>query len=89
MERQSHGFKYQDKIIKQYQLSDINPYTGKKLMYTDKWDAYCGSIPVQIKDKKKNGNIELADMFRQAETMENFLLFIGFWEKDKTNIRIK
>lgn len=86
MERQAHGFSYQAEKIKQYNLSEIDPYTGKKLTYTDKWDAYYGNIPVQIKDKKKGGNIELADMFRQSETTENFILIVGFWKQNKTNI---
>lgn len=86
MERQAHGFSYQDTIITKYNLSKIDPYTGKKLKYDDKWDAYFNFIPVQIKDKKKGGNIELADMFRQSETTEDFLLIVGFWQDDKTNI---
>ena len=85
-ERQSHGFSYQDIIINRYGLSKIDPYTGKELKYTDKWDAYYGFIPVQIKDKKKGGNVELADLCRQSETTENFLLLVGFWEGYKTNI---
>ena len=86
MERQAHGFSYQAEKIKQYNLSTIDPATGEELLYTDKWDAFYNNIPVQIKDKKIGGNIELADIFRQSETTEDFILIVGFWEKEKTNI---
>ena len=86
MERQKHGFSYQEYIIKKYNLSDIDPYTDQKLSYTDKWDAYYNLIPVQIKNKKKGSNVELADIFRQSETIENFLLIVGFYEKEESNI---
>ena len=86
MERQAHGLSYQEEIIERYNLSTIDPKTGKKLTYTDKWDAFFHSIPVQIKDKKLGGNIELADMFRQSETAEDFLLIVGFWKNEKNNI---
>lgn len=86
MERQAHGFSYQAEKIKQYNLSTIDPETGKELLYTDKWDAFYNNIPVQIKDKRKGGNVELADIFRQSETTEDFILIVGFWETEKTNI---
>lgn len=85
-ERQAHGFSYQTTIIKRYNLSEINPKTGEKLEYTDKWDAFFHNIPVSIKTKQFGGNIEMADIFRQANVDSDFILQVGFWKNNEDNI---
>lgn len=78
-ERQIHGFNYQNHIITKYHLTATHNYT-------DEWDAFYRNIPVSIKTKKRGGNIELGDIYRQAHINKDFLIFIGFWDGDESNI---
>lgn len=76
-ERQAHGFIFEDNIINKYKIQKNSDYTGK-------WDGYLASrIPVSIKHIKRGNAIDLADLFRQAAIIEEFILIIGFY--DNTN----
>lgn len=79
MERQAHGFIYENKKIYEYNLKK---YEG----YTMPFDAYDNNYNYQIKTIKKGSSIDLGDYFRNAKKNEDFYLIIGFWEKEKTNI---
>lgn len=78
-ERNIHGFIYEEKIIKKYNMI-------KSSNYLSKFDAYYNKIPVQIKCIKRNGAVELGSYIRNKNIKENFILIIGFWENNKTNI---
>lgn len=80
MERQRHGFDFENFIIKKFNLI-------KETKYTAEYDAYTkDSIPVQIKLEKENSDIELADIFRNYQKSSNFILIVGFWSGQKDNI---
>ena len=79
-ERQVHGFKYEDIIIKKFNLI-------KEKNYTHKWDAYDkNSLPWQIKCIKQGSSIELGDYSRNSVIDKKFILHIGFWKDKKNNI---
>lgn len=74
IERQAHGFIFEESIINKYHIKKNTEYTGK-------WDGYLPSkIPVSIKHIKKGNAIDLADLFRQASIIEEFILIIGFYD---------
>lgn len=79
MERQLHGFSFEQSVAEKYgvALSDN---------YTDKWDGRLDGIPVSIKTEKYGSDVEMADVFRQMDVSEDFYLIVGFWDGDKTNI---
>lgn len=74
-ERQGHGFAYEDEVIKRYNLEP-------ELNYTSKWDAYFKGIPVSIKTCTRKGTVHMGDFYRNASLTHNFILIIGFWERD-------
>ena len=78
-ERQLHGFTYQNHIISKYNLISDKDYIGE-------WDAYYHDYPVSIKTKQLGGDIEMADIFRQAHITQDFILQVGFWKDKKDNI---
>jgi len=76
-ERQKHGFDYQEVIIKKYNMVESSNYTAE-------WDSpLFNDMPVSIKCCKKGGEIAFGDVFRQINVNENFLIFVGWWDKDK------
>lgn len=79
MERQKHGFSFEQEIIQKYNLT---PSTN----YTEKWDGYYNTIPVSIKTEKLGSDIELADFRRNANNQDSFYLIVGFWEGNYSNI---
>lgn len=79
-ERQGHGFAFEDYVEKTYGVNR----DGKS--YTSKWDGVLNGVPVSIKTAKIGTDIEMADFTRNAENTEDFYLFVGFWEEEKTNI---
>ena len=80
MERQNHGFIFEDYIINKYNLI-------KEIKYTGTYDAYTkDGIPVQIKLEKYNSDIEMADIFRNSQVNSDFILIVGFWSENKNNI---
>lgn len=80
MERQKHGFLFEEKIIENFGLIKENNYTSR-------WDAFTtNGTPVSIKVEKIGSDIELADYFRNADINQDFYLIVGFWKDDKTNI---
>lgn len=79
MERQKAGFVYQEDVINRFNLTPDKNYTGH-------WDAYAKGVPVSIKLEKRNSDVEMADFFRQATITQDFILIVGFWEKEKSNI---
>lgn len=100
MERQKHGFIYENNVIVNRNLTDWkdyikkNPNTDSDGIYTSTWDAIDESKrgihftgkPVQIKCIKKGASVDLGDIFRNSYKKENFDLIVGFWENSKTNI---
>lgn len=79
MERQKHGFNYENKIINQFKME-------KDPNYTSKFDARYNNRAVSIKVAKAYSDIELGDYFRQSMLEEDFYLFVGFWSGKKDNI---
>lgn len=74
-ERQKHGFDFQEKFIKDNNLIPDTNYTGE-------WDAYTKKgIPVQIKTRKSNGELDLGDLKRNLNKNENFMLVVGTYEE--------
>lgn len=100
MERQIHGFLFEEKQIQERNLTKWEDYISKYPLvdgdgiYTSTWDAidenktgvYYTGKPVQIKCIKKGGSVDLGDIFRNATKKENFDLIVGFWNGSKTNI---
>lgn len=78
-ERQKHGFHYELKTIEKYNLKKAESYTCP-------FDAYYNDIPVQIKCIKYGSNIEMGDYLRNKSKNTDFILIIGFWSGEKTNI---
>lgn len=80
-ERQIHGFNYQSKIIQRELLKEDINYTGK-------WDAVCTStnLPASIKCISVKGSIDFGDFRRQTQVDQDFILYVGFWEKSRSNI---
>lgn len=80
MERQFHGFIYQNICIKKYNLIEDKNYTSE-------WDGYWpNKKPVQIKTIKFGSAIDLGDYFRNKNKKENFTLFLSFWKRIENNI---
>lgn len=78
-ERQWHGFVFEEQVIEKYSMKKSEDYTAV-------WDAHLGEIPVSIKTKKQGGAVEMGDFFRQSKVDKDFLLCVGFWDREKTNI---
>lgn len=78
-ERQKHGFQYELQTIEKYNLKKAESYTCP-------YDAYYNDIPVQIKCIKHGSNIEMGDYLRNKSKNQDFILIIGFWSGEKTNI---
>lgn len=78
MERQKHGFLFEEKISKKYGITLNSDYTGK-------WDGYFDKIPVSIKHIKKGNAIDLGDIFRQASILEPFYLIVGFYSENNSD----
>ena len=80
MERQVHGFEYQEKMCERYNLLSDENYTGM-------WDAYRpDGIPCVIKTFKKNSELPLSDIFKNASRDKDFYLMYGVWKDKKSNI---
>jgi hypothetical protein len=75
-ERQGHGFAFEDHIISKYGLI-------KEKCYTSKIDAKClDGTPVQIKYTQNLGEICMGDWHRNSLVDCDFILHLGFWEKN-------
>lgn len=79
MERQQHGFDFEQLVAGIYGIELSKQYTSK-------WDGWLEGIPVSIKLEKYKSDIELGDYFRNAATEEDFYLFVGFWQDEIDNI---
>jgi hypothetical protein len=79
MERQKHGFIYQNEVCKRLGIAESTEYTSK-------WDGILNRYPVSIKTIKKGSSIDMADYFRISSITENFYLIVGFWEGSTDNI---
>jgi hypothetical protein len=79
MERQKHGFEYENGIKEKYNLLERS--------YTDMWDANDeNSKKWVIKTFKKGSELPLSDIFVNSKRDEDFYLQIGIWENSKKNI---
>jgi hypothetical protein len=75
-ERQKHGFEFQEQYISSNNLKPDESYTGE-------WDAYTqNGIPVQIKTRKKNGELDLGDLKRNLNKSQDFLLVVGDYSEN-------
>jgi hypothetical protein len=80
MERQNHGFIYENDVIKRFNLTKSSDYTSE-------FDAKDNNdVKYQIKCIKKGSSIDLGDIFRNSNKESDFVLIIGFWEKNKKNV---
>ena len=80
MERQSHGFEYQQKICERHNLLSDKDYTGM-------WDAYgADDTPYVVKTFKENSELPLSDIFINATRDRDFYLIYGVWRGKKSNI---
>ncbi len=74
-ERQKHGFEFQERYINSNNLIPDESYTGE-------WDAYTkNNFPVQIKTRKKNGELDLGDLKRNLSKDKDFLLVVGSYSE--------
>ena len=80
MERQGHGFSFEQQVEKMFGVD------RSQKGYTDKWDGELNGFPVSIKTAKNGTDIEMADLRRNANNLDDFYLIVGFWEEEKTNI---
>ena len=80
MERQKHGFLYEDKYIQENNLIKEDNYTSEYDAYDVDGNCY------QIKTIKKGSGIDLGDIFRNANKKNNFFLVVAFWQGSKSNI---
>jgi hypothetical protein len=78
-ERQKHGFEYERQMIAKYGLLSMQSYTAKH-------DAFCGTYPVQVKCIKYGCAVELGDYKRNKYRTQSFILIIGLWKDNKSNI---
>jgi len=78
-ERQKHGFVFEEEVIKLLKLDKNKDYIGK-------FDAQGMGFNVQIKCIKNNAEICFGDYVRNLDFTDDFLLIVGFWEGNKSNI---
>lgn len=79
-ERQKHGFEYQNKVCETHGLFADTNYTGI-------WDAFSKeNKPAVIKNFKDKSEIPLADIFINSKRDQDFIMYLGIWQKDKKNI---
>lgn len=72
MERQAHGFQFEQQMAEVLGIKLSNKYTSQ-------FDGTYNGIPISIKFEKYGSDIELADYFRNATCCENFYLLVGFY----------
>lgn len=77
MERQYHGFVYEDVVRSKYDIakSDNRRYNG-----------YIKNIPVMITTCKKGTEICLSDIFKISQIEEDIVLIVGVWDNFRNNI---
>lgn len=79
MERQAHGFSFEQYAREKYGIELNSDYTGK-------WDGLYHGEPISIKTEKSGSDVEMADIFRNMNIDSNFYLLVGFWDGQKDNI---
>jgi hypothetical protein len=80
MERQGHGFEYQQKMCERHNLLSDENYTGM-------WDAHReDGISCIVKTFKENSELPLSDIFNNAARDKDFYLMYGVWRGKKSNI---
>lgn len=82
-ERQIGGFKYEDVIRDRYKDQGIIVYTKEdKKKYTYEWDGIFQGKPISIKSESIGTDVEMADLFRNANKTQDFYLFVGFHDPE-------
>lgn len=76
MERQKHGFIFENYIKDKYGVILNSNYTAE-------WDGIYKGFPVSIKYIKKGNSIDLGSLFRQSNITTDFYLFVNFYENPK------
>jgi hypothetical protein len=80
MERQIHGFEYQEMMCKKRNLISDENYTGM-------WDAYkLNGSPCVMKTFKEKSELPLSDIFTNTKRDKDFYLIYGVWKGKKSNI---
>ena len=80
MERQGHGFEYQELMCERHNLLSDENYTGM-------WDAYRpDGVPCVIKTFKRGTELPLSDIFNNVSRDKDFYLMYGVWNGKKSNI---
>ena len=79
MERQNHGFSFEQQCKDKYSIT----LSGE---YMSKWDGEFNGLPISIKTEKFGSDVEMADFFRNQQVNEDFYLLVGFWKDQKDNI---
>ena len=80
MEKQKHGFEYQNKMCEEHSLVSDPKYTGM-------WDAYKpDGTPCVIKTFKHGSELPLSDLFSNTKRNTDFYLIYGVWKGKKSNI---
>ncbi len=79
MERQAHGFSFEQYAREKYNVKLNENYTGK-------WDGSYNGEPISIKTEKFGSDVEMADIFRNMNVDSDFYLLVGFWEDNKDNV---
>ena len=80
MERQVHGFDYQEEMCVRHNLLSDKNYTGV-------WDAYkADRTPCVVKLFKEHSELPLSDIFNNAERDKDFYFIYGVWKGKKSNI---
>lgn len=79
MERQKHGFVFEEAILAELGAT-------KEANYTGKWDGYIGSTPISVKNIKMGSAIDMGDYFRNAHTTEDFLFIVNFYDGSENEV---
>lgn len=72
MERQAHGFNFEQYVSNKYGIT----LSGE---YTSKWDGEYNGLPISIKHIANGNAVDLGDIFRQASITEPFYMLVGFY----------
>lgn len=91
-ERQIHGFKEEAFMREQYPLFQVdNSYSAVWDALIRREDIIGGNtkqdiIPVSIKTKRINQNVEMGSFYRNSQVSKDFLLSVAFWDRTTDNI---
>ena len=82
--RQKHGFIYEQEIIKKFNLVPTVQNSCFDAIYFNKDNSFMEKLYVQIKCIKNGSSIDMGSFIKNQNITKDFLLIIGFWDKEKT-----